>query len=155
MVRLSSPPLDWFCLFVCLFVCLFLFLYQNWSPEEKEQSSTCREPKAVCLALEALARCLSSARVIWYLDNQNVESALLNGSRKLELQISFHPMFGTLRIWSGRSARLSYPGARWQKEDDSSVFKGQLFILAVPANRANRKWKEFAVTTFNGSVFPF
>ena len=83
---------------VCLFVCfLFLFFHQNWSPEEKEQSSTCREPKAVCLALEAFAR-LSSARVIWYLDNQNVESALLNASRKLELQIYFHPMFGTLKF---------------------------------------------------------
>ena len=93
VVRLSSPPLDWF---VCLFV--RLFFPQNWSPEEKEQSSICREPKAVYLALEAFSRCLSSSRVIWYLDNQNVESALLNGSRKLELQISFHPMFGTLKF---------------------------------------------------------
>ena len=31
------------------------------------------------------------------LDNQNVESALLNGRRKLELQISFHPIIGTLK----------------------------------------------------------
>ena len=46
VVRLSSPPLD---CFVCLFVCLFF--HQNWSPEKKEQSSTCREPNVVCLAL--------------------------------------------------------------------------------------------------------
>ena len=81
VARLSSPTLNWF---VCLFVFLF---HQNWSPEEKEQSSTCRELKAVCLALEAFAGRLSDARVIWYSDNQNVESALLNGSRKLELQV--------------------------------------------------------------------
>ena len=86
------------CFFFCLFVCLFLFFHQNWSPEKKEKSSTCREPKVVCLALEAFAGLLSSARFIWYSDNQNVESALLNGSRKLDLQISFHPMFGTLRF---------------------------------------------------------
>ena len=73
VVRLSSSPLDWF---VCLFVCLFVFFHQNWSPEEKEQNSTCREPKAVCLALEAFAGRLSHARVIWYSNNQNVESAM-------------------------------------------------------------------------------
>ena len=78
-------------------VCLFFFS-SELAPEEKEQSSTCRERKAVCLALEAFAGCLSSARAFWYLDNQNVESALLNGSRRLDLQISFHPMFGTLRF---------------------------------------------------------
>ena len=70
---------------VCFFVCVFC--HQNWSPEEKEQSSTCREPKAACLALEAFAGRLSNARVIWYSDNQNVESAPLNGSRKLDLQV--------------------------------------------------------------------
>ena len=47
----------------------------------------CREPKAVYLTLEAFAGRLSNARVIWYSDNQNVESALLNGSRKLDLQV--------------------------------------------------------------------
>ena len=29
----------------------------------------------------------SNARVIWYSDNQNVESILLNASRKLDLQV--------------------------------------------------------------------
>ena len=64
VARLSSPTLDWF---VCLFVC--------------------REPKAVYLTLEAFAGRLSNARVIWYSDNKNVESALLSGSRKLDLQV--------------------------------------------------------------------
>ena len=63
-----------------------LVFHQNWSPEEKVRSSTWRELKAVCLALEAFAGPLSNARVIWYSDNQNVESILLNGSRKLDLQ---------------------------------------------------------------------
>ena len=97
VVRLSSPTPDWF---------VWFFLHQNWSPEEKEQSSTSREPEAVCLALKAFAGRLSNARVIWYSDNQNVESALLNGSRKLDLQvlafkhyrfalsIAFHLMLG-------------------------------------------------------------
>ncbi|XP_068738599.1 uncharacterized protein [Montipora capricornis] len=63
-----------------------LVFHQNWSPEEKVKSSTWRELKAVCLALEAFAGRLSNTRVIWYSDNQNVESILLNGSRKLDLQ---------------------------------------------------------------------
>ena len=50
------------------------------------RSSTWRELKAVCLALEAFADLLSNTRVIWYTDNQNVKSILLNGSRKLDLQ---------------------------------------------------------------------
>ena len=66
---------------------VWFFLHQNWSPEEKEQSSTCREPEAVYLTLKAFAGRLSNAKVIWYSDNQNVESALLNGSRKLDLQV--------------------------------------------------------------------
>ena len=89
-----------------LFCFVLFFLHQNWSPEEKEQSSTCREPEAVCLALKAFAGRLSNARVIWYSDTQSVESALLNGSRKLDLQvlafkhyrfalsIAFHLMLG-------------------------------------------------------------
>lgn len=38
------------------------------------------------LALEAFAGRLSKVMVIWYSDNQNVESILLDGSRKLDLQ---------------------------------------------------------------------
>ena len=51
------------------------------------QSSTWRELKAVCLSLVAFAGHFSNARVIWYSDNQNVESILLNASRKLDLQV--------------------------------------------------------------------
>ena len=51
------------------------------------QSSTWRELKTVCPTLEAFADLLSNARVIWYSDNQNVDSILLNGSRKLDLQV--------------------------------------------------------------------
>ena len=63
-----------------------LVFHQNWSPEEKVLSSTWRELKAVCLALESFADRLSDTKVIWYSDNQNVESVLLNGSKKLDLQ---------------------------------------------------------------------
>ena len=61
--------------------------YQNWSIAETAQSSTCRELKAVCLALEAFASRLSGSKVVWYSDNQNVASILLNGSRKTDLQL--------------------------------------------------------------------
>ena len=57
----------------------------NCSPEERVQSSTWRELKVVCLALESLAGRLSDSKVIWYSDNQNVESILHNGSKKLDL----------------------------------------------------------------------
>ena len=61
--------------------------YQNWSIAETAQSSTCRELKAACLALEAFASRLSGSKVVWYSDNQNVASILLNGSRKPDLQL--------------------------------------------------------------------
>ena len=61
--------------------------HQNWSIAETAQSSTWRELKAVCLALEAFASRLSGSKVVWYSDNQNVASILLNGSRKADLQL--------------------------------------------------------------------
>ena len=68
-----------------------LVFHQNWSPAESVQSSTWRELKAACLALEAFASRLSDSKVIWYSDNQNVESILLNGSKKSDLQeLAFH-----------------------------------------------------------------
>ena len=62
-----------------------LVFHQNWSPVESAQSSTWRELKAVCLALEVFASHFSGFKVIWYSDNQNVESILLNDSRKADL----------------------------------------------------------------------
>ena len=63
-----------------------LIFHQNWSLAESVRSSTWRELKAVCLALEAFASRLSNSKVFWYSDNQNVESILRNGSRKCDLQ---------------------------------------------------------------------
>ena len=54
-----------------------LVSHQNWSIAETAQSSTWRELKAVCLALEAFASHLSGAKVVWYSDNQNVDLQLL------------------------------------------------------------------------------
>ena len=64
-----------------------LVSHQNWSIEETARSSTWRELKAVCLALETFANHLSGSKVVWYSDNQNVVSILLNGSRKADLQL--------------------------------------------------------------------
>ena len=63
-----------------------LVSHQNWSITESARSSTWRELKAVCLALEAFSSYLSGSKVIWYSDNQNVVSILLNGSGKADLQ---------------------------------------------------------------------
>ena len=63
-----------------------LIFHQNWSLAESVRSSTWRELKAVCLALEAFASRLSNSKVFWYSDNQNVESILRYGSRKCDLQ---------------------------------------------------------------------
>ena len=62
-----------------------LLFHQNWSPEESAQSSTWRELRAVSLAMEAFANHFSGFKVIWYTDNQNVESIILNGSKKADL----------------------------------------------------------------------
>ena len=64
-----------------------LVSHQNWSIAETTRSSTWRELKAVCFALEAFASRLSGSKVVWYSDNQNVTSILLNGSRKADLQL--------------------------------------------------------------------
>ena len=64
-----------------------LVSHQNWSIAETMQSSTWWELKAVCFALEAFASRLSGSKVVWYSDNQNVTSILLNGSRKADLQL--------------------------------------------------------------------
>ena len=63
-----------------------LVFHQNWSIDESAKSSTWREFKAVCLALEAFHSHLAGSNVVWYSDNQNVSSILLNGSRKVDLQ---------------------------------------------------------------------
>jgi len=63
-----------------------LVFHQNWSPAESVQSSAWRELKAVCLALEDFASRLSDSKVIWYCDNQNVESILHNSSKKSYFQ---------------------------------------------------------------------
>ena len=63
-----------------------LVFHQNWSIDESVKSSTWRELKAVCLALEAFHSHLAGSNVVCYSDNQNVSSILLNGSRKVDLQ---------------------------------------------------------------------
>ena len=62
-----------------------LTFHQNWSLAESVRSSSWRELKVVCLALEAFASRLSNSKVFWYSDNQNIESILHNGSRKCDL----------------------------------------------------------------------
>ena len=64
-----------------------LVSHQNWSIAETMRSSTWRELKAVCFALEAFASWLSGSKVVSYSDNQNVTSILLNGSQKADLQL--------------------------------------------------------------------
>lgn len=54
---------------------------QNWSDEEKSQSSTYRELKAVLLSLSAFQAELKSQLVLWYTDNQNVVSLFAIGSK--------------------------------------------------------------------------
>ena len=72
-----------------------LVFHQNWSIDECAKSSTWRELKAVCLALEAFHSHLAGSNVVWYSDNQNVASILLNGSRKVDLQRLALQAFGT------------------------------------------------------------
>ena len=93
-LSLFLPRLPFLTLLIRLVVRLFncnrgveLVSHQNWSIAETMQSSTWRELKAVCFALEAFASRLSCSKVVWYSDNQNVTSILLNGSRKADLQL--------------------------------------------------------------------
>ena len=63
-----------------------LVFHQNWCPTESLQSSTWRELKAVGIALQAFAASSSDSKAIWYSDDKNVASILLNISKKSDLQ---------------------------------------------------------------------
>ena len=58
----------------------------NWSEEEKSKSSTWRELKAVCLAIDAFRSDLSNRTIAWFTDNQSIVSIVSNGSRVQNLQ---------------------------------------------------------------------
>ena len=59
---------------------------QNWSPVERNNSSTLRELKAVDLALISFAPSLLGKQVAWFTDNTNVVSIIHSGSKVTELQ---------------------------------------------------------------------
>ena len=59
---------------------------QNWSPVERNNSSTWRELKAVELALISFAPSLLGKQVAWFTDNTNVVSIVHSGSKVTELQ---------------------------------------------------------------------
>ena len=54
--------------------------HRNWSESEQQQSSTWRELRAVCHAVEAFKRDLQSRTVSWFTDNQSIVSIISNGS---------------------------------------------------------------------------
>ena len=59
---------------------------QNWSPVERNNSSTLRELKAVELALISFAPSLLGKQVAWFTDNTNVVSIVHSGSKVTELK---------------------------------------------------------------------
>ena len=59
---------------------------QNWSPVERNNSSTWRELKTVELALISFAPSLLGKQVAWFTDNTNVVSIVHSGSKVTELQ---------------------------------------------------------------------
>ena len=65
----------------------------QWTEQEAQQSSTWRELRAVRLVLESFATKLSSQRVRWFTDNQNVVRILLYGSKKPLLQVEALAIF--------------------------------------------------------------
>ena len=59
---------------------------RNWSPVERNNSSTRRELKAVELALISFAPSLLGKQVAWFTNNTNVVSIVHSGSKVTELQ---------------------------------------------------------------------
>ena len=66
-----------------------------WLPEERRESSTWRELRAVRLVLESLVSKLQNERVRWFTDSQNVARILAVGSRKPNLQTEVLAIFAT------------------------------------------------------------
>ena len=74
---------------------------QNWSPVERNNSSTWRELKAVELALTSFAPSLLGKQVVWFTDNTNVVSIVHSGSKVTELQDLALCIFSRLRqFWN-------------------------------------------------------
>ena len=61
--------------------------HRNWSESEQQQSSSWRELRAVCYAVEAFKPDLQSHTVCWFTDNQSIVSIISNGSKVQNLQI--------------------------------------------------------------------
>ena len=65
--------------------CVKKVAHCNWSEEEILESSTWRELKAVYLALEAFKIDLLNRNIVWFTDNQNIVSIVMNGSKVISL----------------------------------------------------------------------
>ncbi|XP_060077421.1 uncharacterized protein LOC132556975 [Ylistrum balloti] len=70
-----------------------------WSEAEKAESSTWRELEAVRRMMRTydeslVGHCLVGRKVLWYTDNQNVASILVNGSKKCRLHAQARDVFG-------------------------------------------------------------
>lgn len=70
----------------------------KWSDSEKKESSTWRELEAVLRMLRhfeksLIGRRLTGRKILWYSDNQNVISIILNGSMKMKLQYKAKEIF--------------------------------------------------------------
>lgn len=61
--------------------------HQNWSESEKGKSSTWRELKAVCLAIESYSNILHDQNIAWFTDNQNIVTIVHKGSKVKKLQV--------------------------------------------------------------------
>ena len=66
-----------------------------WLPEERTESSTWRELRAVRQVLESLVGKLRNERVRWFTDSQNVARILTVGSKKPSLQTEVLAIFAT------------------------------------------------------------
>ena len=79
-------------------------------------------------------------------EKSNLEKVKSDLEEDIYLPIRF------LGLWSGRSSRRSHP--RLAERLKTTILSSKANSTSLLYHRAYRKWKKFAISTFDGNVFP-
>ena len=124
--------------------------HRNWSESEQQQSSTWRELRAVCHAIEAFKPDLQSRTVSWFTDNQSIVSIISNGSKVENLQFLALNLF-MICIESNISIDVKWIPREANSDVDtiSKIIDYDDYSLNDSIySRLNAKWGPFTIDRF-------
>ena len=124
--------------------------HRNGSESEQQQSSTWRELRAVCHAVEAFKPDLQSRTVSWFKDNQSIVSIISNGSKVENLQFLALNLF-MICIESNISIDVKWIPREANSDADtiSKIIDYDDYSLNDSIySRLNAKWGPFTIDRF-------